>query len=93
MKKLLIYKDGLQNKLIEVRILDETENITYSIVEDAPIIEERETEIGHYELNEEGQVVVVYEPKPKTVEDKIAEQEKLIADLMLEIAMMQGGTN
>lgn len=74
MKRLLICKDAEQNTLLETRVLNETDNIRYSIIENAPIIEERENEIGHYELNEQGEVIVVYEEKPKSQLDLIQEQ-------------------
>lgn len=89
--KILICKDTLINKLLETRALNESDNIKYEIIDNAPVIEEREHEMGHYELDEKGELIVVYEAIPPTIEEKMAEQEKLIADLMFEIAMMQGG--
>ena len=44
MSRLLICKDSEQNTLLETRLLNETDNIKYYIIEDAPIIEEREGE-------------------------------------------------
>lgn len=72
--KILICRDTLNNKIINTQILNETDNIKYEVVEDAPIIEERENEIGHYELGEDGQVTVAYEEKPKSQLDLIQEQ-------------------
>lgn len=74
MSRLLICKDAEQNTLLETRLLNETDNIRYSILEDAPVIEERENEIGKYELGEDGQLTVVYEEKPKSQLDLIQEQ-------------------
>lgn len=70
----LICKDVLNNKLLETRLLSESDNVKYEIIEDCPIIEERENEVGHYELNEQGEISVVYEEKPKSQLDLIQEQ-------------------
>lgn len=87
----LIKKNTLTNELLEVQQLVENENIICEIV-DAPTSEERPDEIGHYELNTQGELVVVYEPRPKTVEEQLEEQARINAELMLEIAILKGGT-
>lgn len=72
--KILICKDTLNNSILESRVLSETDNIKYEIIEDAPVIENRENEIGHYELGEEGQLIVVYEEKTKSETDILKER-------------------
>lgn len=64
--RVLIKKINSTNTLLSTEVLIENEDVQYSIVEDAPIIEEKEGMIGHYELEEEGKLVVKYEPKPKS---------------------------
>lgn len=72
--RVLICKDTLNNNILESRVLYETDNFKYEVVENAPTIEERENEVGHYELGEDGQLTVVYEEKPKSQLDLIQEQ-------------------
>lgn len=74
MNKILICKDTLNKKLIEVSVLNESDSIKYEIIGSAPVIEERESEIGHYELNEQDEIVVVYDERPKSQLDLIQEQ-------------------
>lgn len=80
--KLLICKDQEQNQLLEVRQLPETENIQYHIIEDAPKIEEIEGKIGKYALDDEGNIIVVYEEIPKTeteiLKQRVSELEETI---------------
>lgn len=82
MSRLLICKDATQNKLLETKILKETDNIIYSIIDDAPAIEERENEIGRYVLDDSGEVAVVYEEIPKSetevLKQRVSELEETI---------------
>ena len=84
--RLLICKDAEQNTLLETRLLNETDNIKYYIIEDAPIIEERENEIGKYALDESGQVIVIYEVKPKSKEEELQEQINELQDIVMTLA-------
>lgn len=72
--KLLICRDVLNNTLLESRVLNESDSIKYEIIENAPVIDEKENEFGRYRLNEKGEVIVVYEEKPKSKLDLIQEQ-------------------
>lgn len=72
--RILICRDNIARKILESRVLSETDNIKYEIIEDAPVIENRENEIGHYELDESDQLIVVYEERPKSQLDLIQEQ-------------------
>ena len=84
--KLLICKDNINNKLIETRILYETDNIKYSIIEDAPEIEQREGYIGKYTLDEEGNIAIEYTEQPlsetEQLEQRMSEMQELISELV-----------
>ena len=84
--RLLICKDAEQNTLLETRVLNETDNIKYYIIENAPTIEEREGEIGKYALDESGQVIVIYEVKPKSKDEELQEQINDLQDIVMTLA-------
>ena len=86
MSRLLICKDSEQNTLLETRLLNETDNIKYYIIEDAPIIEEREGEIGKYALDENGNVYVKYTEIPPTKEEELQEQINELQDVVMTLA-------
>ena len=86
MSRLLILKDSEQNTLLETRVLNETDNIKYSIIEDAPIIEEREGEIGKYALDENGEVYVEYVEIPLSKEEELQEQINDLQDVVMTLA-------
>ena len=83
MSRLLILKDSEQNTLLETRLLNETDNIKYYIIEDAPIIEKREGEIGKYALDENGEVYVEYTKIPPTKEEELQEQINDLQDIVM----------
>ena len=83
MSRLLICKDSEQNTLLETRLLNETDNIKYYIIEDAPIIEEREGEIGKYALDENGEVYVKYTKIPLSKVDELQEQINDLQDVVM----------
>lgn len=82
MSRLLICKDAEQNTLLETRILQETDNIKYNIIESPPIIEEREGYIGEYGLDNSGDLVAIYEEIHKSetevLQQRISELEEAI---------------
>ena len=84
--RLLICKDSEQNTLLETRLLNETDNIKYYIIEDAPIIEEREGEIGKYALDENGEVYIEYVEIPPTKEEELQEQINELQDVVMTLA-------
>ena len=84
--RLLICKDSEQNTLLETRLLNETDNIKYYIIEDAPTIEEREGEIGKYALDENGEVYVKYTEIPPTKEEELQEQVNDLQDIVMTLA-------
>ena len=84
--RLLILKDSEQNTLLETMSLQETDNIKYYIIEDAPIIEEREGEIGEYALDENGEVYVDYTEIPPTKEEELQEQINDLQDIVMTLA-------
>lgn len=94
MKKVLICKDEVSNELLEVKTLEETENIKY-MFDVVPEIEEIEGKVGKYELDANGQIIINYYDIPKTevetLQEKQLEQEMLIAELLLMVA--GGGLN
>ena len=83
MSRLLICKDSEQNTLLETRLLNETDNIKYYIIEDVPTIEEREGEIGKYALDENGEVYVEYTKIPPTKDEELQEQINDLQDMVL----------
>ena len=83
MSRLLICKDSEQNTLLETRVLNETDNIKYYIIEDAPTIEEREGEIGKYALDENGEVYVKYTKIPLSKVDELQEQINDLQDVVM----------
>ena len=85
-KRLLICKDAEQNTLLETRLLNETDNIRYYIIEDAPIIEEREGEIGKYALDENGEVYVEYIEIPPSEVEELQEQINDLQDMVMTLA-------
>ena len=84
--RLLILKDSEQNTLLETMSLQETDNIKYYIVEDAPTIEEREGEIGEYALDENGEVYIKYTKIPPTKEEELQEQINDLQDIEMTLA-------
>ena len=86
MSRLLICKDSEQNTLLETRLLNETDNIKYYIIEDVPIIEERENEIGKYALDENGEVYVEYVEIPPSKEEELQEQINDLQDIVMTLA-------
>ena len=85
-KRLLICKDAEQNTLLETRLLNETDNIKYYIIEDAPVIEEREGEIGKYALDENGEVYIEYVEIPPSKEEELQEQINDLQDIVMTLA-------
>ena len=86
MSRLLICKDSEQNTLLETRLLNETDNIKYYIIENAPTIEEREGEIGKYALDENGEVYVKYTEIPPSKEEELQEQINELQDIVMTLA-------
>lgn len=84
--RLLILKDSEQNTLLETRVLKETDNIRFYIIEDAPIIEEREGEIGEYALDENGEVYVEYTKIPPSEVEELQEQINELQDVVMTLA-------
>ena len=80
MSRILILKDNDQNKIVDIRVLSETDNIKYVVVEDAPVIEEREGYTGQY-VYIDGKLSVEYVKTGLTCkEKKIQESKELLAD-------------
>ena len=80
MTRLLICKDSEQNVIIVQQRLNETDNITYSIIENPPAIEEVEGKVGKYALDEEGNIIVIYEDIPKTDIELLREENTQIKE-------------
>lgn len=84
--RLLVCIDKEQNTLLEQRFLQETDNIKYYIIENAPTIEEREGEIGKYALDENGEVYVEYTKIPLSKEEELQEQINDLQDIVMTLA-------
>ena len=85
-KRLLICKDSEQNTLLEARLLNETDNIRYYIIEDAPEIEYREGYYGKYSLDENGEVYIEYVEIPPSKEEELQEQINDLQDIVMTLA-------
>lgn len=72
--KILVMREIETGRVISHQLLFDDETTEHIIIDKLPPIEERENEIGHYEVTEQGDVLVVYEEKPKSQLDLIQEQ-------------------
>lgn len=91
--KLLICKDTLNNNLISTQILDETDNIKYKIIENAPEIELKEGYIGVYKLDDKGNIIVEYIEKQKTEIELLREELSATQDLLITLTNQQENVN
>ena len=86
MSRLLICKDSEQNTLLETRLLNETDNIKYYIIDDAPEIEYREGYYAKYSLNENGEVYVKYTKIPPSKDEELQAQINELQDVVMPLA-------
>ena len=86
MSRLLICKDSEQNTLLETRLLNETDNIKYYIIDNAPEMEYREGYYAKYALNENGEVYVEYTKIPPSTEEELQEQINDLQDIVMTLA-------
>ena len=84
--RLLICKDSEQNTLLETRLLNETDNIKYYIIDNAPEMEYREGYYAKYALNENGEVYVEYTKIPPSTEEELQEQINELQDVVMTLA-------
>ena len=84
-KRLLILTDKEQNTLLETKILNETDNITYTIVDNPPVIEEIDGKIGKYVLGDNGKLTVKYTDIPKTDIEILQEENDALTQRMSEL--------
>ena len=85
MSRVLICKDAEQNTLLETRLLNETDNIKYYIIDNAPEIEYHEGYYGEYALNENGEVYVEYTKIPPSKEEELQEQIHELQDAVMSL--------
>ena len=88
MKRLLVCKDAEQNTILIQQILNETDNITYSIVDNPPLIEHVEGKIGEYALDANGNVIVVYKDIQKTEVELLKEDNEALKQAVTELSMI-----
>lgn len=70
--------------LMSTEYLNETENITYDVIPDPPVIEAREGYTGRYIWNNETNTVdVEYTKNPITTEERIAAMQEVIDTLVM----------
>ncbi len=70
--------------LMSTEYLNETENITYDVIPDPPVIEAREGYTGRYIWNNETNTVdVEYTKNPITTEERIAAMQEVIDALVM----------
>ena len=86
MSRLLICKDSEQNTLLETRLLNETDNIKYYIIDNAPEMEYREGYYAKYALDENGEVYIEYIEIPPSKEEELQEQINELQDVVMTLA-------
>ena len=86
MSRLLICKDSEQNTLLETRLLNETDNIKYYIIDNAPEMEYREGYYAKYALDENGEVYVKYTEIPPSKDEELQEQINDLQDIVMTLA-------
>lgn len=95
MKRLLMCVEelpGEKPRLIESRLLVENAAVKWKVIDNPPAIEDRPGEVGKYDINEQGKVIVCYEQQEKTEVEKLKEEfQKEILDLMEALAEMKEG--
>lgn len=91
--KLLICKDILNNNLISTKTLDETDNIKYELIENAPEIEQKEGYIGVYKLDDKGNIIIDYIEIQKTEIELLREELSATQDLLIALANQQENVN
>ena len=98
MKKLLMCVENLANekpKLLESRLLIESDTIKWAVIDNPPEIEEKDGEIGKYDVDEQGKIIVCYEQRKKTEAEKLKEEiqeiKKEQLDMMEALAEMKEG--
>lgn len=93
--KLLVRKEIETGKVLSQQLLFDDETTEHMIISDLPVIEEKEGFSGHYIVSSTGQVTIKYTEIPKSPEEilqnQINLQDQIIADLMLEVAMLKKG--
>ena len=86
----IVVKDKLNNKIISIQKLSETDNIRYEIVDDIPEIEAKDGYVGEYILNQDGSIGVVYKEAPKTALEKVQEEnDENMIDMIQVIASLK----
>ncbi|MBC8579125.1 hypothetical protein [Zhenhengia yiwuensis] len=80
-QRLFISKDIQNNKLIDYKLLFDDEFSEHYIIDEPPVMEVIAGKEGRYELDEDGNVVVVYYDVQMTESEKIKALEKRIEDL------------
>lgn len=88
MKRLLVCTDAEQNTILVQQILEETENINYKIVDNPPAIEEVQGKKGKYDLDEAGNIIVVYEDIPKSEIEVLKEKNDTLSQAVTELTMI-----
>lgn len=98
MKKLLYCVEelpGEKPRLIESRLLVESEVLKWKVFDNPPEIEDRPGEIGKYYITEQGEIAVRYEQREKTEAEKLKEEIKEIRkeqlDMMEALAEIKEG--
>ena len=86
MSRLLICKDSEQNTLLETRLLNETDNIKYYIIDNAPEMEYREGYYAKYALDENGEVYIEYIEIAPSKEEELQEQINELQDVVMTLA-------
>ncbi|WP_410496400.1 hypothetical protein QTL86_02730 [Cellulosilyticum sp. ST5] len=88
MKRLLICTDQEQKSVLLQQFLDETDSITYSIINNPPVIEEVDGKIGRYVLDDDGNIIVIYEDIPKSEVELLKADNEALKQAVTELSMI-----
>lgn len=79
-KVLFVYKDKAQKTVLQSIEYNITDNIVCEILTDYPKIEQKDGYYGYYALDDNGNVMVVYNESPKTEIDILREENEALQE-------------
>lgn len=79
-KVLFVYKDKAQKTVLQSIEYNVTDNIVCEVLTDYPVIEQKDGYYGYYTLDDNGNVMVVYNELPKTEIDILREENEALQE-------------